>query len=669
MQEEGDNVIVVEEPPPKKLKPDDNTTKEEEKAVVKRLEEYLDKHDKNRITVQDALISICSKLKKSIEEMETSINSELEEKYRNEDDRFQEMLAELNKAIHTGANDTICALVSKAKAALLVTQSYKLAPKEGNSDFSLCGLETKRKVKWDRIDLKSPTQLKVRGVASGLVNISFTSLDSETIKVLTENGHGNKVSHKVLLNKKYADGEGNVHDARQNSENGSFSFQPDALEPEAEYEVRVKVVCNDRESEWSNAAYFIAPEYTECCAWKEYPNPRNYSIDKSNPRIVKKIGRYINDHVAVGNIPIPPGRVTSWNVKLLDNARNGKGIYVGVRSVADGGFEEYFGCYTSDLYSGKPELHARRAGYGLRKDRGKYVSAGDSVGVIVDMTKGELSFALNGVTFGVARKDIPLDEPLVPCVYMRNPGTSVKFEPWNARENVCNSVCVPTNVVATETTCSAITLSWKGTVRGTFYQVETNGSKSWDSLKGCIFKKTNLQPNTEYTFRVRAVKKNQISKWSDTLSVRTSMRTQALEDLSPGDNEGHVILADDDMPVSELEEDDNFPSLYDNYFNLNAVMNKVENINVPQYFPYNLNPFALNMGNNNVPQSFPCNPNPPALNMGMNGTGNNNFPQYPVYNPNAFGTYANNGTLLSPCSYIIPTQKQYFANTQRQIKY
>ena len=32
--------------------------------------------------------------------------------------------------------------------------------------------------------------------------------------------------------------------------------------------------------------------------------------------------------------------------------------------------------------------------------------------------KGELSFALNGVGFGVAFKGIPLDKPLVPCAVL-----------------------------------------------------------------------------------------------------------------------------------------------------------------------------------------------------------------------------------------------------------
>ena len=41
--------------------------------------------------------------------------------------------------------------------------------------------------------------------------------------------------------------------------------------------------------------------------------------------------------------------------------------------------------------------------YGPRKERnGKYVHSGDSVGVVMDKAKGELSFAVNGVNYGVA---------------------------------------------------------------------------------------------------------------------------------------------------------------------------------------------------------------------------------------------------------------------------
>ena len=66
--------------------------------------------------------------------------------------------------------------------------------------------------------------------------------------------------------------------------------------------------------------------------------------------------------------------------------------------------------------------------YGPRKERdGQYVHTGDSVGVVMDTTKGELSFALNGVNLGVAYEGIPLDKPLVPCVLLSQKGDSVEL--------------------------------------------------------------------------------------------------------------------------------------------------------------------------------------------------------------------------------------------------
>lgn len=52
---------------------------------------------------------------------------------------------------------------------------------------------------------------------------------------------------------------------------------------------------------------------------------------------------------------------------------------------------------------------------------------GDSVGIVMDMTKGDLSFVLRGENFGVAYTGIPLDRPLVPCVVLYNIGDSVEF--------------------------------------------------------------------------------------------------------------------------------------------------------------------------------------------------------------------------------------------------
>ena len=51
---------------------------------------------------------------------------------------------------------------------------------------------------------------------------------------------------------------------------------------------------------------------------------------------------------------------------------------------------------------------------------------GDSVGVVMDTAKGELSFVLHGVNLGVAYEGIPLDRPLMPCVLFGWSGDSVE---------------------------------------------------------------------------------------------------------------------------------------------------------------------------------------------------------------------------------------------------
>ena len=53
----------------------------------------------------------------------------------------------------------------------------------------------------------------------------------------------------------------------------------------------------------------------------------------------------------------------------------------------------------------------------------------------MDTTKGELSFAVGGLSLGVAYKGIPLDKPLAPCVLLGWVGDSVELDTSEAKEN------------------------------------------------------------------------------------------------------------------------------------------------------------------------------------------------------------------------------------------
>ena len=115
---------------------------------------------------------------------------------------------------------------------------------------------------------------------------------------------------------------------------------------------------------------------------------------------------------------------------------NGSSIYVGiVPSDIDqnekGNYSKcgwYFDCYRSTLRSGPPHKYNGKE-YGPRKGIGKYIRTGDSVGVVIDTAKGELSFVVDGVNLGAAYEGIPLDKPLVPCVFLYCGGDSVELVP------------------------------------------------------------------------------------------------------------------------------------------------------------------------------------------------------------------------------------------------
>ena len=65
--------------------------------------------------------------------------------------------------------------------------------------------------------------------------------------------------------------------------------------------------------------------------------------------------------------------------------------------------------------------------YGPRKESGEHIHTGDSVGVVMDTKKGELSFILDSVNLGVAFEGIPLDKLLVPCALFSLQGDSVEL--------------------------------------------------------------------------------------------------------------------------------------------------------------------------------------------------------------------------------------------------
>ena len=303
------------------------------------------------------------------------------------------------------------------------------------------------------------------------------------------------------------------------------------LDSGTKYHICVRAISSQNSNYWSDS--ITVQTEKEPFTWKKCPffvsEKRKYFADENNSRIATKVG---GDEfcTVVDNVSIPLNKTVSWGIKILKSKRNdGDGILIGIAPF-DINLDEvynrekcgwYFDCRNSRLHSGPPHNYKGKE-YGPRKGDGEYVRTGGSVGVVMDTTKGELSFVVNGVNLGVAYEGIPIDKPLVPCVLLCYQGDSVELDISEVKENVDSSIPVPSNIMAMNgTTWDFITLIWNGVEGASFYQIEVDGSKQWEMSTTNEFTKRGFLPDTEHAFRVRAVSGNSVSEWSDIVRGRT----------------------------------------------------------------------------------------------------------------------------------------------------
>lgn len=175
--------------------------------------------------------------------------------------------------------------------------------------------------------------------------------------------------------------------------------------------------------------------------WKPCPSDvsssAKYELDKENNSIATQINgskSCSKGCTIVGSEPLPLGAVIQWKIKYINGESNGCCGGVGVAPISIDQNEDrnafkcgwYYNPYASILRSGPPHKYSDKE-YGPREGRGSTIDTGDEIGVIMDMEKGTLSYIIKGVNYGVAFKDIPLDEPLVPCVITGHIGDSVEI--------------------------------------------------------------------------------------------------------------------------------------------------------------------------------------------------------------------------------------------------
>lgn len=397
------------------------------KEAAQNLRDRIASHNESSASVRKELASNIQYLKNELDQLEKRLNATLTEICAAENARLSQLADAIDLSVSTSTDPTTLAgLATAAHTELLVEQTYSLSgnPTDSTDLSQKYSIRVNKSIvdKWLHLGRRRATGLSIK-VISGKAFAAFHFLTDAERRILAEEGVSDEIVYRVSAQRRSEPTE-RVEFVLDPS---THSFVAAGLYAGEAYDVSLRAEYRGISSPWSEPTTFSS-EFTDCCAWKECPSSvdedRRYSVSASDPRTATKTS-YWNCTV-VGDTALPRGRVTSWGIKVARSRNgNGSGMCVGVAPAdidqnTDRNFEEcgwYIDCYTSTLWSGLPQTLWNEE-YGPRKGKGEYVRTGDVVGVVMDTTKGELSFALGGVNLGVAFRGIPVDKPLVPCVVL-----------------------------------------------------------------------------------------------------------------------------------------------------------------------------------------------------------------------------------------------------------
>ena len=434
------------------LKPSTAADDDKVESIVSLLQEHFNRIQESKASVQDELVKICAKRRKEIEEIGQRINSELEGPFTQEDARIQEVVKVVKEKVDSKDPEEVKELTRKARLALLRNQRYTL---KAADLYENCGLRVIKEASLKHINFeeRKPRSFVPSFTEKGELSLSFAFFDEDEAEVLKEVDSPFEVEVKVW---EKGHGEDTSRTLTKELTLGSdeLIFLRSTFTASTTYSLKTRIVHQGTNTRWSDEAEFTTPEFKECCVWKECPDDvdkdRKYSVGEENPRVAKKIGDY-SFCTIIGNTALPLNKVTSWSIKVLKSRRNdGYGIFIGVApfNIDQNEYDNfnkcgwYFDCLTSTLYSGPPHNYIAKRVW-AKERKGEYVHTGDSVGVVMDTAKGELSFVVNGVNFGVAYEGIPLDKPLMPCVILLYPGDSVELDTSEVKKKEKkNSGCI-----------------------------------------------------------------------------------------------------------------------------------------------------------------------------------------------------------------------------------
>ena len=525
------------------------TTSDALKKEQARLEDALgvliEKHRQDGSDAQEKIRAVCNALRRQVSEFETSTIRSLEEQGTAEEKRLQDALIVLQESAES--KDKLPSAVKAAEKEALMMQTYDVVEGdvEGSIDLvRLCGVRT-RKAVTPYYKPRKVEGLKVWKFTGGRFYLTF-NLNAEDEEALS----GSAVDYKVSVWKRGGNGRCEEHILEKDEGEGegcSYSFLFGDIECGSVYVMRVKALYGGSvESDWSEEAEFMKGALPDI-GWKRWTGYREYdctyAFEKKNPKIAI-VTKYDTTGwcTIIANKTLPFNKVITWTITIRKWKRKLKSVisdfqrntnFVGVApfdidqsNYINYGYGWYINCYNATLCAGSPHNCSDKEYGPKKKKKGKkdeaHVPDGTIVSVVMDTAKGELSFGLNGVDYGVAFTGIPLDKPLLPCVVLGISGYSAELNVSGIWEYQRDATIPTPFIIRTRTNgWDSITLSWTAIEGAAFYQIEVDGSKSLYVSATNTFTKKGFFQGREHSFRIRTVRGHSLSRWSNVVKGRT----------------------------------------------------------------------------------------------------------------------------------------------------
>ena len=153
----------------------------------------------------------------------------------------------------------------------------------------------------------------------------------------------------------------------------------------------------------------------------------NCTLSKDGKIAEKTDGDYDWNCTIVGDKEIPKNKLSKWKIKLkkfkiTDNTVN-TFIGVGPNNLDN---KKHFYNYCWSLSCGEDKIWNKTKQIKYNNYPGN-LNEGDIIEVTVDMNRRTLSFKINGIDYGIACDDIPIDEQLYPIVLINDMNQMVEI--------------------------------------------------------------------------------------------------------------------------------------------------------------------------------------------------------------------------------------------------